>query len=88
MELRFVQKFGAGCTDSGPLCDEECVSRSVALYADENNKAYALCEKHRAAMGAPVPPVGVEYQPTGMMMVGWYMENGTAVQRKEKNASL
>ena len=59
MKLRFIQRFGAGCNVENVPCDDDCTSRAIALYANDDNSAIALCEKHRQKRNAPVPPDGV-----------------------------
>lgn len=66
--LRFIQKFGDGCNITTMMCDEDCASRSIAMWADEVNHGFAWCEKHRKEHGAPEPIPGIEYAPAMNLM--------------------
>lgn len=80
LNLRFIQKFGDGCFTISTACDfEGCSSRSIALWADPTNKAYALCRKHQLEMKAEEPWPGVEYSPNMALMANWYMQDGKPV---------
>lgn len=85
-KLRFCQKFGDGCRIVGVSCDEDCTSRAVALWGDDENHGFAWCEKHRQAHSAPDPTPGIECADTKALISGWVMRSGVPVFIGKKNA--